>query len=116
MYQLRGRVGRSIELLMRIYVIRKTKFCLKQQKRLKAIKEFTELVPDSNCNEGFRNGGAGNLLGSEQHGHMEAIGYDLYCKLLEETVKEIKGEALRFPLNDHRAEYQCIYSGNIYSE
>ena len=38
--------------------------------------------------------GAGNLLGSEQHGHMEAVGYDLYCKLLNESVREIQGETL----------------------
>ena len=64
------------------------------EKRLSAIREFTEL------GSGFKIAmrdleirGAGNLLGSEQHGHMEAVGYDLYCKLLNESVREIKGEA-----------------------
>lgn len=63
------------------------------EKRLKAIKEFTEF------GSGFKIAmrdleirGAGNLLGAEQHGHMADIGYDLYCKLLEDTVKELKGE------------------------
>lgn len=61
------------------------------EKRLQAIKEFTEF------GSGFKIAmrdleirGAGNLLGGEQHGHMAAIGYDLYCKLLEETVRKMK--------------------------
>jgi transcription-repair coupling factor (superfamily II helicase) len=63
------------------------------QKRLKAIREFTEF------GSGFRVAmrdleirGAGNLLGSEQHGHMDTIGYELYCKLLDEAVRELRGE------------------------
>ena len=63
------------------------------EKRLKAIREFTEL------GSGFRIAmkdleirGAGNLLGAKQHGHMEAVGYDLYCKMLNEAVMELKGE------------------------
>lgn len=63
------------------------------EKRLAAIKEFTEL------GSGFRISmrdleirGAGNLLGASQHGHMEAVGYDLYCKMLNEAVKKCKGE------------------------
>ena len=62
------------------------------EKRLHAIREFTEL------GSGFKIAmrdleirGAGNLLGAEQHGHMEAVGYDLYCKMLNEAVKEEKG-------------------------
>ena len=62
------------------------------EKRLAAIREFTEL------GSGFKIAmrdleirGAGNLLGSEQHGHMEAVGYDLYCKMLNEAVKEVQG-------------------------
>lgn len=65
------------------------------EKRLKAIKEFTEL------GSGFKIAmkdleirGAGNLLGSSQHGHMSAIGYDLYCKMLEEAVKKVKGQEI----------------------
>ena len=63
------------------------------EKRLHAIREFTDL------GSGFKIAmrdleirGAGNLLGAEQHGHMEAVGYDLYCKMLNESVKELKGE------------------------
>ena len=63
------------------------------EKRLHAIREFTDL------GSGFKIAmrdleirGAGNLLGAEQHGHMEAVGYDLYCKMLNEAVKEQKGE------------------------
>ncbi|WP_369461503.1 hypothetical protein [Thermoclostridium stercorarium] len=65
------------------------------EKRLKAIREFTEF------GSGFKIAmrdlqirGAGNLLGPEQHGHMEAVGYDTYVRLLEETIKELKGEAV----------------------
>ena len=63
------------------------------EKRLSAIREFTEL------GSGFKIAmrdleirGAGNLLGARQHGHMEAVGYDLYCKMLNEAVKDLKGE------------------------
>ena len=63
------------------------------EKRLSAIREFTDL------GSGFRIAmkdleirGAGNMLGEEQHGHMEAVGYDLYCKMLNEAVLELKGE------------------------
>ncbi len=100
LYQLRGRVGRSNRIAYAYLCYQKDKILSEAaEKRLKAIKEFTEF------GSGFKIAmrdleirGAGNLLGSEQHGHMEAIGYDLYCKLLEETVKEIKGEALEIPV------------------
>lgn len=95
LYQLRGRVGRSNRTAYAFLMYRRNKM-LKEvaEKRLSAIREFTEL------GSGFKIAmrdleirGAGNLLGSEQHGHMEAVGYDLYCKLLNESVKEIKGES-----------------------
>jgi len=95
LYQLRGRVGRSNRTAYAFLMYRRNKM-LKEvaEKRLSAIREFTEL------GSGFKIAmrdleirGAGNLLGSEQHGHMEAVGYDLYCKLLNESVREIKGEA-----------------------
>lgn len=95
LYQLRGRVGRSSRTAYAFLMYKRNKM-LKEvaEKRLSAIREFTEL------GSGFKIAmrdleirGAGNLLGSEQHGHMEAVGYDLYCKLLNESVKEIKGEA-----------------------
>ncbi len=95
LYQLRGRVGRSSRTSYAFLMYRRNKM-LKEvaEKRLSAIKEFTEL------GSGFKIAmrdleirGAGNLLGAQQHGHMEAVGYDLYCKMLNEAVKSFKGEA-----------------------
>ena len=95
LYQLRGRVGRSNRTAYAFLMYKRDKM-LKEvaEKRLAAIKEYTEL------GSGFKIAmrdleirGAGNLLGAEQHGHMEAIGYDLYCKMLNEAVKEAKGIA-----------------------
>ncbi|MDO5538952.1 MAG: transcription-repair coupling factor [Eubacteriales bacterium] len=94
LYQLRGRVGRSNRTAYAFLMYRRNKM-LKEvaEKRLHAIREFTQL------GSGFKIAmrdleirGAGNLLGAEQHGHMEAVGYDLYCKMLNESVKELKGE------------------------
>lgn len=93
LYQLRGRVGRSGRAAYAFLLYKKDKM-LKEiaEKRLGAIREFTEL------GSGFKIAmkdleirGAGNLLGAEQHGHMEAVGYDLYCKMLNEAVADIKG-------------------------
>src|SRR5699024_5461529 len=94
LYQLRGRVGRSNRTAYAFLMYKRDKM-LKEvaEKRLHAIREFTDL------GSGFKIAmrdleirGAGNLLGAEQHGHMEAVGYDLYCKMLEEAVQEEKGE------------------------
>lgn len=94
LYQLRGRVGRSNRTAYAFLMYRRDKM-LKEvaEKRLHAIKEFTEL------GSGFKIAmrdleirGAGNLLGAEQSGHMEAVGYDLYCKMLNEAVKSMKGD------------------------
>ncbi len=94
LYQLRGRVGRSNRTSYAFLMYRRDKM-LKEvaEKRLSAIKEFTEL------GSGFKIAmrdleirGAGNLLGAQQHGHMAAVGYDLYCKMLNEAVKTLKGE------------------------
>lgn len=94
LYQLRGRVGRSNRTAYAFLMYKRDKM-LKEvaEKRLQAIREFTEL------GSGFKIAmrdleirGAGNLLGSQQHGHMEAVGYDLYCKMLNEAVKMLKGE------------------------
>ncbi len=93
LYQLRGRVGRSSRTAYAFLLYRRNKM-LKEvaEKRLAAIREYTEL------GSGFKIAmrdleirGAGNLLGAEQHGHMQAVGYDLYCKLLNEAVKQAKG-------------------------
>ncbi len=94
LYQLRGRVGRSNRTAYAFLMYKRNKMLREvAEKRLHAIKEFTEL------GSGFKIAmrdleirGAGNLLGEEQHGHMEAVGYDLYCKMLNESVKELKGE------------------------
>lgn len=94
LYQLRGRVGRSSRLAYAYFTYRRDKVLTEvAEKRLKAIKEFTEF------GSGFKIAmrdleirGAGNILGTQQHGHMAAVGYDLYCRLLEEAVREIKGE------------------------
>lgn len=94
LYQLRGRVGRSNRMAYAFLLYRRDKM-LKEvaEKRLAAIREFTDL------GSGFKIAmrdleirGAGNLLGESQHGHMEAVGYDLYCKMLNEAVKQLKGE------------------------
>ena len=96
LYQLRGRVGRSNRTAYAFLMYKRDKM-LKEvaEKRLAAIKEFTEL------GSGFKISmrdleirGAGNLLGAKQHGHMEAVGYDLYCKMLNEAVKRMKGETV----------------------
>ena len=94
MYQLRGRVGRSNRMAYAFLMYRRDKLLREvAEKRLAAIREFTDL------GSGFKIAmrdleirGAGNLLGEEQHGHMEAVGYDLYCKMLSEAVKHLKGE------------------------
>ena len=93
LYQLRGRVGRSNRTAYAFLMYKRDKM-LKEvaEKRLAAIKEFTDL------GSGFKIAmrdleirGAGNLLGVRQHGHMEAVGYDLYCKMLNEAVGTLKG-------------------------
>ncbi|MDD6212445.1 MAG: transcription-repair coupling factor [Clostridiales bacterium] len=94
LYQLRGRVGRSSRSAYAFLMYRRDRM-LKEiaEKRLQAIREYTEM--GSGIKIAMRDlelRGAGNLLGAEQHGHMEAVGYDLYCKLLGEAVQEAKGE------------------------
>ncbi len=95
LYQLRGRVGRSSRTAYAFFMYRKGKMLTEEsEKRLKAIKEFTEL--GSGIRIAMRDleiRGAGNVLGAEQHGHMGSVGYELYCKLLQQAVQEEKGEA-----------------------
>ena len=95
LYQLRGRVGRSNRVSYAFLMYRRNKLLREEaEKRLQAIREFTEL--GSGIKIAMRDleiRGAGNILGAEQHGHMEAVGYDLYCKLLNEAVKAIQGKA-----------------------
>ena len=94
LYQLRGRIGRSSRTSYAFLMYKRDKLISEEaQKRLKAIREFTEL--GSGIKIAMRDleiRGAGNVLGAEQHGHMQAIGYELYCKLLNISIKKIKGE------------------------
>ena len=100
LYQLRGRVGRSNRVAYTYFIYTKDKILTEvAEKRLKALKDFTEL------GSGFKIAmrdleirGAGNMMGSSQHGHMASIGYDLYCKMLEDTVKLVKGEIENEPI------------------
>ena len=97
LYQIRGRVGRSNKQAYAYITYKKDKILSEvADKRLKAIKEFTEF------GSGFKIAmrdleirGAGSLLGEMQHGHMEQVGYDTYCKLLDEVVKEEKGVQIK---------------------
>jgi transcription-repair coupling factor (superfamily II helicase) len=94
LYQLRGRVGRSNRQAYAYLLYKPHKFITEAaEKRLQAIKEFSDL------GSGFKIAlrdleirGAGNLLGPEQHGHMAAVGFDMYCQLLSEAIQELKGE------------------------
>lgn len=96
LYQLKGRVGRSNRIAYAYITYRKDKVLSEiSTKRLNAIREFTEF------GSGFKIAmrdleirGAGNLIGAEQHGHMDAVGYETYCKILEGMIKELKGESV----------------------
>jgi len=94
LYQLRGRVGRSSQRAYAYLLVPpETTLSDVARKRLAAMKEFSEL------GAGFRIAaldlelrGAGNMLGRQQHGHIEAIGFDMYCQMLERAVAKLKGE------------------------
>lgn len=98
LYQLKGRVGRSNRIAYCYLMYQKDKVLSEvSEKRLKAIKEFTEF------GAGFKIAmrdleirGAGNVLGAEQSGHMADIGYELYCKLVDDAVRRAKGEAVPY--------------------
>ena len=93
LYQIRGRIGRSNRTSYAFLMYKRDKMLKEDaEKRLQAIREFTEL--GSGIKIAMRDleiRGAGNILGAEQHGHMEAVGYDLYCKMLNEAVIALKG-------------------------
>ncbi len=103
LHQIRGRVGRSASRAFAYFTFKAGKVLTDvATKRLSAIREFTEF------GSGFQIAlrdleirGAGNILGSQQHGHMEAVGYDMYLKLLNEAVLEEKGE--QAPV-----DYECM--------
>jgi transcription-repair coupling factor (superfamily II helicase) len=96
LYQLRGRVGRSNRRAYAYLLVpADTELSETARKRLAALKEFSDL------GAGFKIAaldlelrGAGNLLGGEQHGHINAVGFDMYVRMLEETVRELKGEEI----------------------
>lgn len=102
LYQLRGRVGRSNRQAYAYFTVRPDKMLSETaEQRLSAIREFTEF------GAGFRIAmrdleirGAGNILGPEQHGHLATVGYDMYCKLIEETLHEVQGS----PVVPHELE------------
>lgn len=102
MYQIRGRVGRSERQAYALITYRPDKILNEQaQKRLMAIRDFTEL------GSGFQIAlrdlevrGAGNILGGEQSGHLDAIGYDLYCKMLDENIRDLMHEEKTVPRAD----------------
>ena len=114
LYQLRGRVGRSNKVACAYLMYKKDKVLTEvSEKRLKAIKEFTEF------GSGFRIAmkdmelrGAGNLLGSEQSGHMMSIGYELYCKMVNEAIAAIKGEKFT-PMADEETMIELNAAANI---
>lgn len=102
LYQLRGRVGRS-ERQAYAYITYPPDQVLKEDasKRLSAIRDFTEL--GSGLKIAMRDlevRGAGNFLGGEQSGHMGSVGYDLYCRILDETIKEVQGQTKPAPAPD----------------
>ena len=102
LYQLRGRVGRSNRRAFAYFTFRRGKVLTEiASKRLNAIKEFTQF------GSGFRIAlrdleirGAGSILSGRQHGHMEAVGYDMYLRLLNEAIAEQKGEVLPYSPED----------------
>ena len=103
LYQLRGRVGRSNRRAYAYLLIKPdTELSEIARKRLAALKEFSDL------GAGFKIAaldlelrGGGNLLGGEQHGHINSVGFDMYVRMLEDTVRELKGEEV--PLEIHAA-------------
>ncbi len=110
LYQLKGRVGRSNRIAYAYITYRKDKVLSEiSTKRLNAIREFTEF------GSGFKIAmrdleirGAGNLIGAEQHGHMDAVGYETYCKILEGMIRELKGEKI-----EEKEEYDTKVDLNI---
>ena len=112
LYQLRGRVGRSDRTAYAFLMYRKDKILAEiAENRLKAIREFSDL--GSGIRIAMRDleiRGAGNVLGAEQSGHMEAVGYELYCKLLNEAVSLLKGE---YVLGDYDTTIDLSIDGFI---
>ena len=112
LYQLRGRVGRSNRQAYAYLMYQKDKVLGEQaEKRLRAIREFTEF------GSGFKIAmrdleirGAGNMLGTEQHGHMVNVGYELYCKMVDEAVRALEGQIV----NDEKDETAVDIKASAY--
>ncbi len=96
LYQLRGRVGRSSRSSYAFLLYKRDKMIKEvAEKRLKAIREYTELGSGYKISmKDLEIRGAGNLLGQEQSGNIEAVGYDLYCKMLNDAIKRLSGEKM----------------------
>lgn len=115
LYQLRGRVGRSNRIAYAYLMYQKDKVLTEvAEKRLKAIKEFTEF------GAGFKVAmrdleirGAGNLLGSQQSGHMMNIGYELYCKLVDDAIRALKGEIVKDRDQEEELAVEIRVTANI---
>jgi len=109
LYQLRGRVGRSSRRAFAYFTFRRGKVLTEiASKRLNAIKEFTQF--GSGFHIALRDleiRGAGSILSGKQHGHMEAVGYDMYLRLLNEAIAEQKGEALP------RSPEDCLVGNSV---
>lgn len=116
LYQLRGRVGRSNRIAYAYFTYQKGKVLNEvAEKRLAAIKEFTEL------GSGFKIAmrdlairGAGNLLGAEQHGFINSVGFDLYNQMLKEAISELKGEVVEEPFSPEIAVNLDAYLPSSY--
>lgn len=112
LYQLRGRVGRSNRQAYAYLMYQKNKVLTETaEKRLKAIREFTEF------GAGFKVAmrdleirGAGNMLGAEQHGHIVNVGYELYCKMVDDAVRALEGEIV----NDNKEEATVELKASAY--
>ncbi|MEW6173200.1 MAG: transcription-repair coupling factor [Bacillota bacterium] len=100
LYQLRGRVGRTNRLAYAYFMYQRDKIINEPaRQRLQAIRDFTDLGAGFKIAKrdlGIR--GAGNLLGVEQHGHIQAVGFELYCRLLREAIQELRGEDFQPPV------------------
>ncbi|MBR0306991.1 MAG: transcription-repair coupling factor, partial [Lachnospiraceae bacterium] len=109
LYQIRGRIGRSNRTSFAFLMYKRDKLLREEaEKRLQAIREFTEL--GSGIKIAMRDlelRGAGNILGAEQHGHMEAVGYDLYCKMLNEAVLALKG------LEEEKDQFETVVDCDV---
>ncbi len=115
LYQLRGRVGRANRMAYAFLMYRQNKILREEaEQRLKAIREFSELGGGIRiAMKDLEIRGAGNVLGAEQSGHMEAVGYELYCKMLNEAVALLKGEIVE---EDYETTVDLKVDGFIPSE